>query len=159
MTKEELLHFTLKQLIESLKTTPDNFRYDDGGATSSTANSSFPGPAIIWQFRVKLSEDNYIVDPLNNVKTIIVTFNKLANTLHCYIYNREVNSLSYMMTPEAQAVAKYNDFISPYFYRTYRQFSRIRRELLKSKEDKEYMDYMNKLNKIFPATHEDELFK
>lgn len=159
MTKEELLHFTLKQLTESLKTTPENFRYEDGGATTSTTNNSFPGPAIIWQFRVKLSEDNYIPDPLNNVKTIIVTFNKLGNQLQCYIYNREVNSLNYMMTPEATATASYNDFISPYFYRTFRQFSKIRRDLLKSKENKEYIDYMNKLNKIFPATHEDDLFK
>lgn len=157
MTKEELVHITLKQLTESLKQTPENFRFEDPSISSS--NGNFPGPTIIWQFRVEIEQDKFIIDPLNSVKTIIVTYNKMAKKLECYIYNREVNSLNHAMMAEAQASITYHDLIPLFFNRTYRQFMKLRKALLKRKNDKEYMDYMKRLNGIFPATHEDDIFK
>lgn len=157
MTKEELVHITLKQLSESLKTTPENFRLEDSSVAPTTA--SFPGPTIIWQFKVQVDDDKYILDPLNSVKTIIITYNKIAKQLQCYIYNREVNSLSHSMTAEAQVTIEYNSFIPAWFYRTHRQFMSIRESLLKRKMEKEYIDYMRRLNSIFPSTHEEDLFK
>lgn len=157
MTKEELVHLTLKQLSESLKTSPENFRLED--PSIGQVSGSFPGPTIVWQFRVKVDEDKYIQDPLNSVKTIIVTYNKMAKQLHCYIYNREVNNLNHAIMAEAQVVIHFHEFVPALFYRTYRQFLQIRKSLLKRKYDKEYLDYMRRLNGIFPATHEDELFK
>lgn len=157
MTKEELVHVTLKQLSESLKTTPENFRLEDP-STGST-NGSFPGPTIIWQFRVEVEENKFIPDPLNSVKTIIVTYNKLARQIQCYIYNREVNNLNHAMMAEAQATVTFNEWIPPFLHRTHRQFMKLRKELLKRRHDKEFMDYMKRLNGIFPATHEDDIFK
>lgn len=157
MTKEELIHLTLKQLSESLKTTPENFRFED--PSMGQTNGSFPGPTIIWQFKVKLEEDRFIADPLNSVKTIIVTYNKIARQLQCYIYNREINNLNHAVMAEAQAVVTYHDYVPVLLHRTYRQFMSLRRDLLKRRNDKEYMDYMKRLNGIFPSTHEDELFK
>lgn len=158
MTKEELIHITLKQLRESLKTSPENFRLEDP-SIAPTSNSSFAGPTIIWQFRVKVDEDRYVPDPLNSVKTIIVTYNKMAKKLECYIYNREVNNLNHAMMPEAQALITFSDWLPVFFNRTYRQFMDIRQGLIKRRNEKEYTDYMRRLNGIFPATHEDELFK
>ena len=157
MTKEELVHITLKQLSESLKTTPENFRLED--ASISAPHGNFPGPTIIWQFKQQVEENRYILDPLNPVKTIIVTYNKLARRLECYIYNREVNSLNHAIMADAQAIMTYHDFIPQVLYRTYRQFFKIRKQLLQNKYEKEYADYMVRLNKIFPGTHEDEIFK
>lgn len=157
MTKEELVHITLRQLIESLKNQPDNFRLEDPSVGST--NGTFPGPTIIWQFRFKLEEDKFILDPLNSVKTIIVTYNKMAKQLQCYIYNREVNSLNHAVMADAQATITYNEWLHPIFFRTYRQFSSLRKSLLRIKSEKEYLDYMKKLNNIFPATHEEDIFK
>jgi hypothetical protein len=157
MTKEELVHITLKQLSESLKTTPENFRLEDNSISPTSA--SFPGPTIIWQFRVQVGEDRYIQDPLNSVKTIIVTYNKVGRQLQCYIYNREVNNLNHAIMAEAQATIVYHEFVPTYLYRTYRKFMTLRKSLLKRKLEKEYLDYMRRLNGIFPATHEDEIFK
>jgi hypothetical protein len=157
MTKEELVHITLKQLSESLVTSPDNFRLED--PSLGQTQGSFPGPTLIWQFRVQIEENKFIQDPLNSVKTIIVTYNKMAKQLQCYIYNREVNNLNHAMMAEAQVVIAYHDFVPPIFYRTYRQFISIRKTLLKRRMEKEYLDYMRRLNGIFPATHEDDLFK
>ena len=157
MTKEELVHLTLKQLRESLKVSPENFRFED--PASATVNGSFPGPTVIWQFRVKIDEDKFIPDPLNSVKTIIVTYNKMSRQLSCFIYNREVNNLNHAMMPEAQTVVKFNDHIPAFCYSNYRLFCKLQEELVKRRNDKEYADYMRRLNGIFPATHEDELFK
>lgn len=157
MTKEELIHITLKQLSESLIVSPENFRLEDPSLGST--NGSFPGPTIIWQFRVKIEEDKYINDPLNSVKTIIVTFNRIANQLECHIFNREVNSLNSAMMAEAVSKITYNQYLSPSFYRTYRQFMSLRNGLVKRKAEKEAIDYMKRLSGIFPGTHEDELFK
>lgn len=159
MTKEELIHLTLKQLSASLKTSPDNFRLEDPSLGPTTSNGAFPGPTVIWQFRLQIEENRFIADPLNSVKTIIVTYNKLAKQLQCYIYNREVNNLNHAIMPEAQATITYNDFIPTICYRTHRQFMALRQELIHKREEKEYIDYMRRLNGIFPATHEDELFK
>lgn len=159
MTKEELIHLTLKQLSASLKTTPDNFRLEDPSLGPTTSNGAFPGPTIIWQFRLQIEENKYIADPLNSVKTIIVTYNKMAKQLQCYIYNREVNNLNHAIMAEATAVISYHDLIPPICYRTHRQFMALRSELIQKREEKEYIDYMRRLNGIFPATHEDELFK
>lgn len=159
MTKEELIHITLKQLRESLKTSPENFRLEDASVAPTTINSNFNGPTIIWQFRVKVDEDKYIPDPLNSVKTIIVTYNKLARKLECYIYNREVNNVNHAIMAEAQAIVTYNDWLPASFHRTYRQFMDLRQCLIKRRNEKEYTDYMRRLNGIFPAVHEDELFK
>jgi hypothetical protein len=157
VTKEELVHLTLKQLQESLKLTPENFRLDD--VTTGTTNNTWPGPTIIWQYRILLDEDKYIPDPLNSVKTIIVTYNKVARTIQCSIYNREVNALTYGNAPEVIATVAFNPHIPLLFFRTYRQFMSIRGSILKRRNDKEFMDYMKRLNGIFPSTHEDELFK
>lgn len=157
MTKEELVHITLRSLIESLKNQPDNFRFED--PSISTSSGSFPGPTVIWQFRFKLEEDKYIPDPLNSVKTIIVSYNKMAKQLQCYIYNREVNSLHHSIMADAQATITYHEWFHPMFFRTYRQFASLRKSLLKIKSEKDYLDYMKKLNSIFPSTHEDDIFK
>lgn len=159
MTKEELIHRTLKQLSESLKTTPDNFRLEDPSTGATTNGAVFPGPTIIWQFRVQIEENKFIQDPMNAVKTIIVTYNKLAKQLQCYIYNREVNNLNHAMMAEAQAIITYNEYLPIFFNRTYRDFMSLRKDLIKRKEEKEFLDYMRRLNGIFPATHEDEIFK
>lgn len=159
MTKEELIHYTLKQLRESLKTSPENFRLEDASVAPVSSNANFHGPTIIWQFRVKVDEDKFVLDPLNSVKTIIVTYNKTACKLECCIYNREINNLNHAMMPEAQAIVTYNDWLPVCFNRTYRQFMELRGSLIKRRNEKEYTDYMRRLNGIFPATHEDELFK
>jgi hypothetical protein len=159
MTKEELIHITLKQLSESLKITPENFRLEDASIGLTTSGSSFPGPTIVWQHRVKIDEDKFIQDPLNSVKTIIVTYNKINKQLQCYIYNREVNNLNHAIMAEAQVSITYPDLIPTVFYRTHRQFMTLREELIRQKNQKEYIDYLRRLNGIFPATHEDEIFK
>lgn len=157
MTKEELVHLTIKQLSESLRSTPENFRLED--PTKGNTSGSYPGPTVIWQFRVELEENKFIPDPLNAVKTIIVTYNTMARQLNCYIYNREVNNLNHAMMAEAQATITYHEWIHPLFFRTYRQFRSLVKQLEKRRHEKEYIDYMKRLNGIFPATHEDELFK
>lgn len=157
MTKEELVHITLKQLSESLKVTPENFRFEDPSQGGTTG--SFPGPTIIWQFKVEIQENKFIPDPLNSVKTIIVTYNKMAKQLQCYIFNREVNTLNHAMMAEAQALITYNEWIHPLFYRTYRQFTDLRNSLISRRTEKEYIDYMKRLNGIFPSTGDEDLFK
>lgn len=157
MTKEELVHITLKQLCESLKTTPENFRFEDG--LNPTAHGAFPGPTIVWQFKVQTDTATYIPDPLNATKTIIVTYNKMANQLNCYIYNREVNNLSFNVTPETTATVQYSTHVPNCFYRTFRQFQNLNQSLIRRRNEKEYLDYLKKLAAIFPQTHDDELLK
>ena len=155
MTKEELIHITLRQLIESFKVSPDNFRLDD--TELGHTNGLFPGPTIIWQFKVKIKEDTYIQDPLNASRTIIVTYNKIAKQLSCAIYFREVNEKSSHITPDTEATLQCYQF--PILNRTYRQFRKIREMLVKQRREKEFIDYMRKLNNIFPSVHEEDIFK
>lgn len=155
MTKEELIHITLKQLSDSLQLSPENFRLED--PELGTPIGTFPGPTIIWQHRLKVKEDTYIQDPLNATRTIIVTYNKIANQLSCFIYFREVNTLSHAVVADTQAVVQCSHF--PILNRTYRQFMAIRKSLITARREKEYLDYMRKLNNIFPSTHEDDIFK
>lgn len=157
MTKEELAHLTLKQLAESLKITPDNFRLED--PTISTTIGSFPGPTVIWQFRLIVEDNKSILDPLNSIKTIIVSYNKLARQLTCQIYNREVNNLNHSITPDAAAVIHYYKHLPLICNRTHRQFLSLCKDLTKRRLEKEYIDYLKRLNNIFPATHEDDIFK
>lgn len=155
MTKEELIHITLKQLSESLKVSPDNFRLED--LEVGPVSGSFHGPTILWQFKVQLKEGQYIQDPHNASRTIIVTFNKLAKQLSCHIYFREINTINNAIIPESQATVQCYEF--PILNRTYRQFMKIRQQLIDQRHEKEYHDYMRKLNNIFPTTHDEELFK
>ena len=155
MTKEELIHLTLRQLKESLKSSPENFRLED--PEFGVMGGSFPGPTIVWQFKVQLKDGQYIPDPLNATRTIMVPHNKLANTLSCYIFFREMNTLTANITPDSQASIDLAHF--PILNRTYRQFADIRKSLIKQKREKEFVEYLQKLNNIFPSTHEDELFK
>jgi hypothetical protein len=155
MTKEELIHITLRQLIESFKTSPENFRLDDAELGQPTG--LFPGPTIVWQFKVKLKEDTYIQDPLNASRTIIVTYNKVAKQISCAIYFREVNEKSNHITPDTQATFQCSEI--PILNRTYRQFQKIRQLLVKQRREKEFIDYMRKLNNIFPSVHEEDIFK
>lgn len=155
MTKEELVHITLKQLSESLKISPDNFRLED--ITVGPVSGSFNGPTIVWQFKVQLKEGQYIQDPHNANRTIIVTFNNLTKQLSCSIYFREVNTYNNSIMPDSQAVVQCFEY--PILNRTYRQFMKIRKQLIEQRHEKEYHDYMRKLNNIFPTTHDEELFK
>lgn len=157
MTKEELVHFTLKQLSESLITTPENFRFED--PSQPTTNGAFPGFTVIWQFKVKLDEDKFISDPLNTTKTIIVTYNKMARQISCFIYNREVNNFNHNITPEVTAVVQFNTHIPLIFNRTHREFINLKQSLIKRRNEKEFMDYMKKLQAIFPSLGDDELLK
>jgi hypothetical protein len=158
MTKEELIHITLKQLIENFKVSPENFRLEDSDLGQTTG--SFPGPTIIWQFKVQLKDTGqFIQDPLNSTRTIIVSYNKMAKQLTCLIYFREVNTLGHAVMPDTQAMIQCSDFFPMFFNRSYRQFVQLRELLVKQRREKEFVDYMRKLNSIFPSTHEDELFK
>lgn len=152
MTKEELVHLTLKQLTESLKLSPENFRLEDSQSLSGS------GPTILWQHKVQLDDNKYVSDPMNCVRTIIVSYNTVAKQLSCYIYNREVNNINLSFNADAQATINYG-LMPPFIHRTYRQFSKLKKSLIDSKNEKEYLDYMRRLNNIFPATHEDDLFK
>lgn len=156
MTKEELVHITLKQLKESFASTPENFRLEDPANGNTTG--SFPGPTIIWQFKVKIDDSRYISDPLNSTKTIIVSYNKMAKQLSCHIYSREVNSLNSAMMPDTQTLVQYSEFYPAFFNRTYRQFCNLKKSIIKRKNDKEYSDYMKKLSQIFPTTGDEDLF-
>lgn len=155
--KEELIHITLKQLKESFKASPENFRFEDTSGMSSYGN--FPGPTIIWQLKVQIDEDIYIADPLNAVRTIIVTYNKISRQLQCYIFNREVNNLHHAMMADAQAIIRYNKYVPLLFYRTYRQFINIKDDLIVYRNEREFLNYIKKLNGIFPSTNEDDLFR
>ncbi len=159
MTKEELVYLTLRQLSESLKTHPENFRLEDPSIGSGTGNAAFPGPTIIWQFKVKVSDNELIPDPFNATKTIIITYNKIAKQIHCHIYHREVNNLNHAIMPEAQATIQFHDYLPLFFHRTYREFKSLRTNLIKRRNEKEYIDYMRRLHGIFPSIHEEELFK
>lgn len=155
MTKEELIYLTLRQLKDNLNVSPQNFRIEDpelGGI-----NGGFHGPTIVWQFKVEIKPGEFITDPLNATKTVIVTHNRISNEITCLIYFREVNSANTAMMPESQASVKLYKW--SFFNRTYRQFEYIRKELIKMRRQKEYVDYLQKLNKIFPSTHEEDLFK
>jgi hypothetical protein len=153
--KEELIYLTLRQLKDSLKTSPQNFRIEDPELGS--INGGFHGPTIIWQFKVEIKPGEFITDPLNATKTVIVTHNRVRNEITCLIYFREVNAASSAMMPETQAVFKLHKW--SFINRTYRQFESIRKDLIKMRRQKEYVDYLQKLNKIFPSTHEEDLFK
>lgn len=155
MTKEELIHLTLKQLSDSLASTPGNFRLED--PEIAPMNGTFPGPTVVWQFKVELNPGSYVQDPLNANRTIIVTYNKIAKQLSCLIFFREVNSMSHSIMPESQAVQQFCDF--PMIHRNYRQFMKLRGKLLAKKREQEYLDYLKKLNNIFPSTHVDDIFK
>jgi hypothetical protein len=155
VAKEEMIYITLKQLEDSLKIAPENFRLED--PELGPVNGSFPiDPILSWQLKLKIKEDTYIQDPLNAARTIIVTYNKMAKQLSCYIYFREVNSLNRAVMADSQVTLQcYN---IPILNRSYRKFQKIRKQLIKLHREKEFLDYMKKLNNIFPATHEDELF-
>lgn len=155
VTKEELIYLTLRQLRNSLSASPENFRLED--TEIGFTNSSFTSPTIIWQFKIKLKENEYVQDPLNPTRTIIVTYNRIKRELSCNVYFREVNSINYAITPETQAAFKCCQL--PILNRSYRQFMHIRKILIKQKRDKDFVNYMQKLNNIFPSIHEDELFK
>ena len=157
MTKEELVYLTIKQLNESLPLSPENFKLED--PSLGQVSGSFPGPTVIWQFKVKLADNTYISDPLNSVKTIIVSYNIVAKQLHCYIYNREVNSLSHAIMADVQSAVHFGDWIPPWCFRSFREFQKLRKSLIEQRNQKEFIDYMKRLNDIFPATHEDEIFK
>lgn len=156
MTKEELIYRTLKQLSENLKSSPENFRLEDTEIGTSSKDS-YPGPTIIWQFKVKLKEDTYIQDPLNATRTIIVYFNKMARQMTCLIYFREVSNINHSIVPDSQVMFQCYEW--PTLNRTYRQFMKLRKSLINQRNEKEFLDYMKKLNNIFPSTHEDDIFK
>ena len=81
----------------------------------------------------------------------------MAKQLSCLIYFREVNTLNQSVMPDTQALVQCSEI--PILNRTYRQFMKIRQQLIKQRREKEFIDYMRKLNNIFPSTHEDDIFK
>lgn len=155
MTKEELVHLTLRQLSDSIKTSPENFRLED--PELGQTNGNFLGPTILWQFKVQTQPGTYIVDPLNANRTVIVTYNKVSQQISCMIYFREVNTISHAIMADSSATVQL--FHIPIFNRTYRQFMNLRKILVDRKREQEYVEYLKKLNNIFPATHTDELLK
>lgn len=157
MTKEELLNITLKQLKESLKTSPECFHLEDPGAGLSpgVTNGSFTGPTIIWRYRVELG-GKMIPDPNNAARTIIITYSPALKQLSCHIYFREVNNINSAIMAEAQISVQYE---IPFFNKSYRMFNSLKGRLIQRKRDKDNMEYLKKLNSIFPTTFDDDLLK
>lgn len=155
MQKEELIYLTLKQLLYSLDSSPQNFRLEDPELGSN--NGHFPGPTIIWQFKCEIQPGVLIQDPLNASRTIIVTYHKLSNNISCHIYFREVNSMNSAIMADSQAVQPLHKF--KIVNRNWRLFEKLRKKLIKMKREQEYIDYLKKLNNIFPSTHIDELLE
>lgn len=163
MTKEQLLNITLKQLKESLKTSPECFLLEDPelklptGTNSGFGNSSsnILGPTILWRFRVELG-GKLIPDPNNATRSIIVTYTPALKQLSCHIYFREVNNINSAIMADAQATVQYE---VPFFNESYRRFMSLRKKLIQRSRDKENSEFLKKLNNIFPTTGDDGLLK
>jgi hypothetical protein len=153
--KEELIYLTLRQLNENYSQSPYNFRLEDPEIKTLNANATEIN--IVWQFKVELKPGEYITDPLNSSKTIIVSYNKKTNELFCCIYFREIHSSHLAIMADAES--RISLFKFKIFNRSYRAFWRLRRRMLRDKLDSDYLDYLRKLNKVFPSTHEQDLFK
>ncbi len=151
MTKDELVLITLKQLEESFKNSPECFHLDD----SEIGQTNYPGPTIIWKFRVEL-DGKTIQDPNNATRTVIVTYNNMAKQLTTYIFFREVNNISNTIMADAVATTKYSEW--PWLHKSYRKFNNLRKALLQKHREQENIEYIKKLSSIFPSTFEDDLF-
>jgi hypothetical protein len=149
MTKEELIHITLKQLIESFKVSPECFQTE---ACDSSGRTPI-GPMILWRFRVEL-EGNNIPDPNNPSKTILVVYNEMAKTLTCNIFLRDVPDFNKAIMADGDATIH---LTFPFLNRSYREFKDLRKRILRRKLELKGMEYLNKLRSIFPTTHDDDL--
>lgn len=155
MSKEELIHLTIKQLSDNLEIAPQNFKLED--TALGPVNGNFISPSIVWQFKVELKQGLLVQDPLNATRTIVISYNKIAQQISCHIYFREVNSWNNGLSADSQATQQLYQY--PIFNRNYRAFQKLRKKLLAMKREQEYIDYLKKLNNIFPSTHVDDLFK
>ena len=153
MTKEELVLITLRQLNNSFKTTPECLDLED--YTVTAVHSSFSGPTIIWRRMIEVNGEN-IQDPNNAARTVIITYNKLAKELSCYIFFREVTNIQYAIAIDAKIELKWR---IPFLHTPYWKFMALRKKLIHRIKNKQSIEYLDKLSEIFPTTFTDDLLK
>jgi hypothetical protein len=150
MTKEDLIYLTIKQLKDSFRTSPESLILED----SEIKTSEYPGPTIIWRHMLELN-GQMIQDPNNATRTIVITYNKMAQQLTTNIYFRDVTKFNHNIMPDAAATFTYKYW--PNLYRSYRLFNQLRSKLIHRHHEKQNMDYIKKLTSIFPAAGDDDL--
>lgn len=151
MTKEEVMCATLKQLSDSLRISPERFKLED----PEVGECTFPGPTIIWKFKVEL-DGQYIQDPNNAPRTIIVTYNSMGRTLSCAIYLRDIGSYT-NMAPDALIKVNYNVWC--YFYKSYWRFMKLRKQLIEVHKNNTNLHFLKKLNSIFPSALDENILE
>lgn len=152
MTKEELLNITLDQLLDAFHNAPECLELYD---KDIEAQLNTTGPIIKWSFKINMN-GRIIDDPNNTAKTIVVNYNTITKSMHCNIYLRDINPLSYQSLSDADVHVVYG---IPYLHKSYRKFYKLRAKLLKRHRNKENDKYLNKLMSVFPATFDDGLLK
>jgi hypothetical protein len=150
MKKHELIELTLEQLIESFKTSPESFEYED---QDYSPHKMCANPTIIWQpkFELRDNQGSIVTDPHQKEKTVIVSFNPNTGEMSCYIFNKAVNNLSSFAGIAADAaILSVRNFSK--WRSDYRKFSKLSR-LIKAKDrTKESDKFLRKLCSVFPGT-------
>ena len=140
MTKEELINLTLKQLQDSLRTSPECFSIEDHSVGCSSTASS-----ILWKFRVEIDGDS-IPDPNNANRTVVVTYHKSSKQITAQIFFREIYNANSTIMPDAIVTVKYNRW--PILYKSYRDFIKLRKKLIKLHVSRQNINFLKKLNTI-----------
>jgi len=153
MTKDELIQLTIKQLNESLNSSPECFELleDPLWPILDTTKSYI---TIVWRLKIDINGDTYL-DPNNSPRTIILSYSFFSKKLSCYIYFRDVDSPHKAIMADAAIDVAYK---FPIFNKSYRKFKKFRTNLINKIKEKEQLDYLKKLNCIFPAALDEKLF-
>lgn len=154
MTKEELIALTLKQLSENIINAPECFELESNEVNPTR---SYMSVSIIWRPRVNL-DGTTIADPTNNPRTVIVSFNTNLKEIGCYIFLKDIGSTSAASSviAEASAHQRFGDF-PLWLYKNYRQFNKLKKQLIAVYVDRDNAKYLNKLCSVFPGTFEEDL--
>jgi hypothetical protein len=154
MHKDYLLELTIKQLCESLNSSPECFELHWDPRWPS-ADRRVEYTIIAWKFKVHV-DGKTILDPNNSPRTIILTYVYRNKTLKCDIYFRDVEVTSVIAIPDASIEITYR---IPILNKSYRAFSKFRKMLLNKIKHKEAIDYVKKLSSIFPSALDDNFLR
>lgn len=155
MSKSEIISLTLDQLLDRYDKTPESFEYvgDDSKVTNKV---KLYMDNIIWQTKIP-SGSGLMDDPLNEPKTIVVTYSDVEKSLTVRIFNKTFETLSAIEGQRCDAHMEYRNYFMP-LRANYRKYLKLKQKIFQYQQREEAKSFLRKLSNIFPTALDSHIF-
>lgn len=149
ISESDIVSLTLAQLLDQHVENPQSFDYVGLENILTSTKAKLYMDNIVWQTKIEL--DGIMVDnPLNEPKTVIITYSSIEKSLTVRIFNRTFSTINDIEVQKCDASIEYATMFIR-FNSNYRKYLKLKSRIFAHQQNKDSRKFLRKLSTVFPT--------